>query len=109
MHLAVEASPNGMVMTDREGFIVLVNSATEKLFGYSRQELIGQPVEILVPKRFNHQHPEYRENYVGESKTRPMGHRRSVRADGARAADGGGASSRRVRRVPVAARAQPRR
>lgn len=74
MHLAVEASPNGMVMTDREGFIVLVNSATEKLFGYSRQELIGQPVEILVPKRFNHQHPEYRENYIGESKTRPMGH-----------------------------------
>lgn len=78
MHLAVEASPNGMVMTDREGFIVLVNSATEKLFGYSRQELIGQPVEILVPKRFNHQHPEYRENYIGESKTRPMGHGRDL-------------------------------
>lgn len=78
MHLAVEASPNGMVMTDREGVIVLVNSATEKLFGYSRQELIGQPVEILVPKRFNHQHPEYRENYIGESKTRPMGHGRDL-------------------------------
>lgn len=78
MHLAVEASPNGMVMTDREGIIVLVNSATEKLFGYSRQELIGQPVEILVPKRFNHQHPEYRENYIGESKTRPMGHGRDL-------------------------------
>lgn len=78
MHLAVEASPNGMVMTDQEGFIVLVNSATEKLFGYSRQELIGQPVEILVPKRFNHQHPEYRENYIGESKTRPMGHGRDL-------------------------------
>lgn len=78
MHLAVEASPNGMVMTNREGFIVLVNSATEKLFGYSRQELIGQPVEILVPRRFNHQHPEYRENYIGESKTRPMGHGRDL-------------------------------
>ena len=78
MHLAVEASPNGMVMTDQEGFIVLVNSATEKLFGYSRQELIGQSVEILVPKRFNHQHPEYRENYIGESKTRPMGHGRDL-------------------------------
>jgi PAS domain S-box-containing protein len=78
MHLAVEASPNGMVMTDREGFIVLVNSATERLFGYSRQELIGQPVEILIPKRFNHQHPEYREYYIGESKTRPMGHGRDL-------------------------------
>lgn len=78
MYLAVEASPNGMVMTNREGFIVLVNSATEKLFGYSRQELIGQLVEILIPKRFNHQHPEYREYYVGESKTRPMGHGREL-------------------------------
>jgi PAS domain S-box-containing protein len=78
MHLAVEASPNGMVMTDREGFIVLVNSATERLFGYSREEIIGQPVEILIPKRFNHQHPEYRENYIGESKSRPMGHGRDL-------------------------------
>lgn len=78
MHLAVEASPNGMVMTNREGFIVLVNSATEKLFGYSRQELIGQPVEMLIPKRFTQKHPEYRESYIGESKTRPMGHGREL-------------------------------
>ena len=48
--LAVEAAPSGMVMADRDGKIVLVNSRTEKLFGYGRKELLGQPVEILMPE-----------------------------------------------------------
>ncbi len=74
MHLAVEASPNGMVITDREGTIVMVNSTTEQLFGYSRQELIGRSVEILIPKRFGYDHPSHRESYLSESKSRPMGH-----------------------------------
>jgi PAS domain S-box-containing protein len=74
MHLAVEASPNGMVMANRDGIIVMVNSTTEKLFGYSRQELIGCPLEILVPERFRQRHPEYRQAYINESQSRPMGH-----------------------------------
>lgn len=78
MYLAVEASPSGMVMMDQDGRIVMVNSMTEKLFGYSRQELIGSPLEMLVPERFRHQHPEYRKTYIGESKTRLMGHGRDL-------------------------------
>ena len=64
MQLAVEASPNGMVMTNSDGKIVMVNSATEKLFGYSRQELIGQSLEIIVPERFRKHHPDYRQAYI---------------------------------------------
>lgn len=78
MHLAVEASPNGMVMTGCDGKIVMVNSATEKLFGYSRQELIGHSIEMLIPERFRHHHPGYREAYIGESKSRSMGHGRDL-------------------------------
>lgn len=78
MYLAVEASPSGMVMMNRDGKIVMVNSMTEKLFGYSRQELIGSALEILVPERFRQQHPEYRKNYIGESRTRLMGHGRDL-------------------------------
>ncbi len=78
VNLAVEASPNGMVMVNGEGKIVLVNSASEKLFGYSRQELIGQPIEMLLPGRFRANHPELRLTYVKESKSRPMGHGRDL-------------------------------
>jgi len=78
MYLAVEASPSGMVMTDSEGKIVIVNSMTEKLFGYSRQELIGNSLEILIPERFRHRHPDYRQSYINESKSRPMGHGRDL-------------------------------
>ena len=78
MHLAVEASPSGMVMMDDKGTIVMVNSMTEKLFGYNRQELLGHPLEILLPERFRHNHPEYRYAYIGESRSRPMGHGKNV-------------------------------
>lgn len=74
MHLAVEASQNGMVMTNHEGRIVMVNVATEKLFGYSRQELIGNLVEMLIPRRYHQHHRDYRGDYVEELKSRPMGH-----------------------------------
>ncbi len=74
MHLAVEASPNGIVMTDHKGKIVMVNAATERFFGYTREELIGQPVEKLIPNRYHQQHFEYRQVYLKESRSRPMGH-----------------------------------
>jgi PAS domain-containing protein len=51
-HAAVESSPSGMVMTDLAGTILLVNREVERLFGYARDELIGRPVEVLVPERF---------------------------------------------------------
>ena len=55
--LAVESSPSAMVMVDFEGKIVLVNAQTVKLFGYARQELIGQTIEMLVPEVPRKSHP----------------------------------------------------
>lgn len=71
--LIVEAAPNAIVIIDEHGRIALVNSQTEKLFGYSREELIGQPVEILVPKRFRGTHPALRANFFADARARPMG------------------------------------
>ena len=63
--LAVEASPNAIVLVNEQGEILLINRLTEKLFGYSREELIGQPFEILVPKRFRAEHAA-RQSKLGE-------------------------------------------
>lgn len=71
--LVVEAAPNGMVMVDSAGIIVLVNSQGENLFGYSRAELIGQPVEILVPERLRSKHPMFRSQFARDPQARPMG------------------------------------
>lgn len=69
----VEAAPNAMVMVDREGRIALVNAQTEKLFGYTREDLCGKPIETLVPERFRAGHHEYRAAFFGDLKPRPMG------------------------------------
>ena len=71
--LAIEASPSAIVMSENDGRIVLVNAQTEKLFGYTRQELIGQPVEILVPERFRRRHAVDRAAYITAPEARPMG------------------------------------
>src|SRR5262249_11750145 len=63
LHRVVESAPSGMVMIDRQGQIVLVNAQTEKLFGYARDELLGQPVELLVPERYQAKHPDYRSSF----------------------------------------------
>jgi len=62
-----------MVIVDQRGQIVLVNSQTEKLFGFSREELLGKPIEILIPKRFHGKHPGHRHGYFADPHVRPMG------------------------------------
>jgi len=68
-----EASPDATVVTDAEGRITSINSQVERLFGYSRQEIIGQNVEILVPERFRQAHPGHRDAYKAHVSVRPMG------------------------------------
>jgi diguanylate cyclase (GGDEF)-like protein/PAS domain S-box-containing protein len=83
--LAVESAPNAMVMSNREGKIVLVNSQGMKMFGYKEEELVGQSVEVLVPRRFRHGHPDHRAYFSARPQARPMGAGRdlyAVRKDG---------------------------
>ena len=83
--LMVESSPSGMLMLDQTGVIRLINTQLEKQFGYSRQELLGQPVELLVPERFRAQHTSHRANFFASPSARPMGIGRDlfgVRKDG---------------------------
>ena len=68
----VESSPDALVITDRGGVIVMVNAQTEQLFGYRREELIGQAVEILVPERSRGKHVPQRGDYIGNPRLRPM-------------------------------------
>ena len=69
----LESAPDAFVIVNRNGEIVLVNSQTEKLFGYRREELLGKRVEVLVPRRFEGRHPEYRDGFFDEPRTRAMG------------------------------------
>ena len=69
----LEAAPDAMVIVDADGRIALVNRQAERLFGYTRDELHAQPVEILVPERFQLHHPAHRASYVHDARPRPMG------------------------------------
>src|SRR4051795_6796600 len=69
----LESAPDAIVGVGRDGRIVLVNSQTERLFGYAREELIGQPVETLVPERYRSGHDGHRNGYFSDPRTRPMG------------------------------------
>lgn len=69
----LESAPDAMVIVDAQGRIVLVNSQTERLFGYARSELLRQPIEILVPERYHERHPGHRQQYFGDPRVRPMG------------------------------------
>jgi len=71
--LVVEAAPNAMIMVGADGLMNLVNVQTEKLFGYERQELLGRPFEMLVPKRFRFVHGGHRSAFFAMPATRPMG------------------------------------
>jgi len=70
---AVESAPYAIVMVNELGTIEMVNSQTETFFGYSRHELIGQPVEMLMPERFRSAHIGYRQAYLAAPVSRSMG------------------------------------
>lgn len=69
----LEAAPDAMVIVDQQGTVVLINSQTEKLFGYTRQQLLGQSVEILVPPRFRGSHSSHRGAFFAQPHARAMG------------------------------------
>jgi PAS domain S-box-containing protein len=69
----LESAPDAMVIVDGQGRIVLVNSQTEKLFGYPRAELLEQSIDVLVPERFRAKHGAHRQGYFHEPRTRGMG------------------------------------
>ena len=83
--LAVEASPSAMLMIDAAGRIVLSNAEAERLFGYSRDELVGTRIDVLVPARFRDGHPDHRASFMRAPRARAMGAGRElygVRKDG---------------------------
>ena len=72
-HRLVESAPDALVIVDLEGRIQLVNSQTELLFGYTRAELLGAPIEMLLPERFRARHVEHRAGYCASRRYRPLG------------------------------------
>ncbi|HXF35425.1 MAG TPA: ATP-binding protein [Candidatus Acidoferrales bacterium] len=72
-NLVVEAAPNAMILVNESGRIVYVNAQSEKLFGYSREELLDKAVEMLVPERFRAAHPALRAQFTAAPEARPMG------------------------------------
>lgn len=73
LRLLFEAAPNGLIVCDEDGVVTFVNRQIEKLFGYSRGEMIGRSIEILIPERFRAAHPAMRTAFTRSPVTRPMG------------------------------------
>ncbi len=69
----VDAAPDGILVTDQSGTIVLVNAEAERMFGYARDELVGQPIHHLVPQRLRARHPDHVKSFHAAPRLRPMG------------------------------------
>ncbi len=83
--LVVESAPNAMVLINQSGAITLINRQVETLFGYSRDELVGGKIEMLIPERFKAQHPQQRGFFFEHPQARAMGAGRelfALRKDG---------------------------
>ena len=83
--LLIESAPNGLLMVDRTGMIVLANTQIEQIFGYNKRELLGEPIEVLLPGRFRGPHPGHREQFFAAPESRTMGAGRelfAMRKDG---------------------------
>ncbi|MDQ6806104.1 MAG: PAS domain S-box protein, partial [Actinomycetota bacterium] len=69
----LEAAPDAMVIVNSHGHITLANAQAERMFGYGREELIGQSVRVLIPERLRERHRVHQRSYLRDAKTRPMG------------------------------------
>jgi len=69
----LEAAPDAMIIVNNKGRIAIVNSQAERLFGYLREDLYGEPIETLLPKRVRHSHVKSRSGYAVDPHVRPMG------------------------------------
>jgi len=75
-----EFATEGIILTSKEGKIILSNPAALKLFKYEKHELIGQPIEILIPSKYHHHHPSHREGFYQAPSNRRMGNARDLYA-----------------------------
>jgi len=69
----LDSAPDGLLLVNTGGHITLVNERVEEMFGYDRAELLGRPVEVLLPEAFRQVHVAHRQRFLDQPRTRPMG------------------------------------